>query len=184
MKVSLRQKKLANGRIRLYLDYYPAIKDSVTRKQTRREFLDLFIYEKPTTQLQKEHNKETMLIGENVRANRELDMFRGTYNLQTTKNKKLDFLKYFMQVADERNSSDGNYGNWLSTYNFLKDFSGGTLLVENITEQFCKEFKKYLLNATYRNNLKKKLSQNTKLSYFNKFKAALTKEISNQNLPQ
>ena len=175
MKVSLRPKKLSQGRIRLYLDFYPALKNNVTGKETRREFLDLFLYEKPINQLQKEHNKETLLIAENIRSNRQLDIFRDTYDLQIAKNKKIDFLNYFLKVADERNTSYGNYGNWLSAYYYLKDFSGGKLLVEQINEKWCKDFKEYLNQAASRKHPLKTLSQNSKLSYFNKLKAALAK---------
>ena len=38
-KVKLRQKPLADGKLSLYLDFYPPITDLVTGKKTRREFL-------------------------------------------------------------------------------------------------------------------------------------------------
>ena len=38
-KVKLRQKPLADGKLSLYLDFYPPIADPVTGKKTRREFL-------------------------------------------------------------------------------------------------------------------------------------------------
>ena len=38
-KVKLRQKPLADGKLSLYLDFYPPITDQVTGKKTRREFL-------------------------------------------------------------------------------------------------------------------------------------------------
>ena len=38
-KVQLRQKPLADGKLSLYLDFYPPIADPVTDKKTRREFL-------------------------------------------------------------------------------------------------------------------------------------------------
>ena len=38
-KVKLRQKPLADGKLSLYLDFYPPITDPVTGKKTRREFL-------------------------------------------------------------------------------------------------------------------------------------------------
>ena len=38
-KVKLRQKPLADGKLSLYLDFYPPITDQVTGKKTRWEFL-------------------------------------------------------------------------------------------------------------------------------------------------
>ena len=37
--VTLRQRVISNGRISLYLDYYPAIRNPYTMKMSRREYL-------------------------------------------------------------------------------------------------------------------------------------------------
>ena len=173
MKVSLRKKSLSKGRERLYLDFYPGIKDTVTGKTSRREILDLFIYDKPVLQSQKEFNKEVLQIAENIRSNRELDFMRNTYNLNSAKNKKIDFLKYFLNLTETKNTSFGNYGNWKSAYKYLNRFANGKLLVVDITEDFCYGFKKYLDNVDMIDEPGKKLAQNTKVSYFNKFKASI-----------
>ena len=55
-KVKLRQKPLADGRLSLYLDFYPPISDPVTGQKKRREFLHLHIWEKPKGSLQRQHN--------------------------------------------------------------------------------------------------------------------------------
>jgi hypothetical protein len=70
-KVSLRQKKISKGRKSLYLDFYPPILHPKTGKSTRREFLGLYIYEKPKTSIDKQHNSETLTIGESIRQKRE-----------------------------------------------------------------------------------------------------------------
>ena len=50
-KVSLRQKKISKGRKSLYLDFYPAIPHPETGEPTRREFLGLYLFEKPKTSM-------------------------------------------------------------------------------------------------------------------------------------
>lgn len=45
--VKLREKKLLDGRISLYLDFYPPVYIAETGKETRREFLKISLYEKP-----------------------------------------------------------------------------------------------------------------------------------------
>ena len=59
IKVTLRKKSISKGRLSLYLDFYPAIQHTETGKPTRREFLGLYIYEKPKTPIEKQHNNET-----------------------------------------------------------------------------------------------------------------------------
>jgi site-specific recombinase XerD len=181
MKVKLRKKSLTGNRNRLFLDFYPALIDPDTGKQSRREFLDLFLYTQPTNAFQKEHNKEALVLAENIRSNRELDVLRNSYNLQSARNKKVDFLAFFHVLCEGKRKSVGNYGNWLSTYNYLYSFSKGKLKVEDIDEELCKEFKVYLDKTSVLDEPTKKLSQNTKLSYFNKFKAALV-EATRQKL--
>jgi len=57
-KVSLRQKKISKGRKSLYLDFYPPIPHPETGEPTRREFLGLYIFEKPKTPIDK-HQRST-----------------------------------------------------------------------------------------------------------------------------
>ena len=40
-KVTVRQAKIKNGMISLYLDYYPAIRNPKTMRMTRREYLGI-----------------------------------------------------------------------------------------------------------------------------------------------
>ena len=70
-KVKLRQKPLADGKLSLYLDFYPPIADLVTGKKTRREFLQLHIWEKPKGSLQRQHNADTLFVAEQIRFERE-----------------------------------------------------------------------------------------------------------------
>jgi integrase len=58
IKVKLRQKAISGNRLSLYLDFYPAIIDPETRKQTRRQFLNLFLFAdtETTEQVYKDDN--------------------------------------------------------------------------------------------------------------------------------
>ena len=71
IKVKLRHKKISKGRISLYLDFYPPIVNTKTRKTTRREFLNLYIFQRPKSAIDKLHNRETILIAEGVRQKKE-----------------------------------------------------------------------------------------------------------------
>ncbi|KAA3622391.1 MAG: site-specific integrase, partial [Bacteroidetes bacterium] len=70
-KVKLREKSISKGRKSLYLDFYPAISHPITGKPTRREFLKLYIHAIPKGHLQKQHNKETIQLAEQIRQKRE-----------------------------------------------------------------------------------------------------------------
>ena len=51
--VNLRKKVLSTGKVSLYLDFYPPIINPKTGKETRREFLKLYLFMAELTDLQK-----------------------------------------------------------------------------------------------------------------------------------
>ncbi|MEQ9229751.1 MAG: site-specific integrase, partial [Cyclobacteriaceae bacterium] len=97
MKVTLRQKKINNDKISLYLDFYPALVDPETRKSTRREFLKLYLFQKPKTVFEKEHNRETKIQAISICSARQLDVQRNNYDFIFRKAKSIDFLKFFKE---------------------------------------------------------------------------------------
>ena len=51
--VTLRQRPIRNGRISLYLDYYPAVRNPKTMQLSRREYLGFYIYATPKNAVRK-----------------------------------------------------------------------------------------------------------------------------------
>ena len=58
--VSLLRRTISNGRISLYLDFYPAIRKPGSMKMTRREYLGIYIYAKPSNEIQRDFNREML----------------------------------------------------------------------------------------------------------------------------
>lgn len=170
-KVFLREKKLSGNRRSLYLDFYPPIIHPETGKPTRREFLRLEVLEKPRTEMDKIQNKETRALAENIRAKRQIEIQNEQYGQMTDIRREADFVTFFRQLANERKAS--NHDNWVSALNYLETFTGGSLKMADLDEQFCTNFRQYLLNTPSTRTGKQTLSQNSVVSYFNKFKAAL-----------
>ena len=177
-KVKLRQKKISKGRKSLYLDFYPPIPHNETGKPTRREFLGLYIFEKPKTPFDKKHNTETLKIAELIRQKRENSLNKpeiyNQYEKEQLKRKELgeqSFIEYFRKLANKRKAS--NHDNWVSALNYLVRFTNGELRFADLTENFLEGFKEYLLTTKSNRSDKTTLSQNSATSYFNKVKAAL-----------
>jgi hypothetical protein len=57
IKVTLRMKPISGNRQTLYLDFYPAIIDPKTGKQTRREFLNTYVFSEVEIEEQKYNDK-------------------------------------------------------------------------------------------------------------------------------
>ncbi|MVM32276.1 tyrosine-type recombinase/integrase [Spirosoma sp. HMF4905] len=182
MRVTLREKPISDGRKSLYLDFYPAILHPETGKPTRREFLGLYVYEKPRLDLERKHNKETRLLGENICAKRQLAIQSGHYGFLNKAISNADFLAWFKGQAEleKQKRSIGSRNNWMSVYQHLDQFSNGKLLASDVTEDFCKQFRQYLttakaLNASRSGN--PTIAYNSAVGYFTIFKAALKRAV-------
>lgn len=92
IRVSLREQKNKSGRNSLYLDFYPAIYDEKKKKDTRRKFMDLYVFEKPANKTEREHNKFTMIKAKQIESEYQLDLLSKTLDMPFLSNKDLDFL--------------------------------------------------------------------------------------------
>lgn len=178
IKVKLREKAISGNRQSLYLDFYPAIPHPETGEPTRREFLGLYLFDKAKNPIDKQHNKETLQLAEQIRQKRENhlnkpEIYTG-YELEQKRIKERgeqNFVAYFKTLADKRKAS--NHDNWVSAYNYLETFTKGNLKFADLNEKFCNEFKEYLLTTKSNKSSKTTLAQNSAVSYFNKLKATL-----------
>ncbi len=177
-KVHLREKVISKGRKSLYLDYYPAILHPKTGQPTRREFLKLYIFDRPKTPIDKQHNIETIKIGESIRQKRENYLNKPEIYSQYEKEQlhlkelgEMSFVKYFKELGNKRQRS--NKDNWSAAFKYLDTFTGGNLKFSELNEKFLNDFKEYLLSTRSNRSDKTTLAQNSAQSYFNKVKASL-----------
>lgn len=168
MKVTLRERLKGNS-ISLYLDYYH-------KGKRKNEFLRLYLNPNPKTKTDKEVNKKTKELAETIRAQRQVEMQNGTFGFNDIEKLKGSFTTYLVKVSEDRNTSDGNYGNWDSMIKHFKTFVPSDVCFQEVDKKFVEDFKDYL-NRKAESKSKKKLSQNSKYSYFNKFKAALKQAV-------
>jgi integrase len=188
IKVKLREKKISGNRQSLYLDFYPAIPHPETGEPTRREFLGLYLFDKAKNPIDKQHNKETLQLAEQIRQKRENylnkpEIYTG-YEKEQLKIKEQgeqNFVEYFKTLANQRKAS--NHDNWVSAYNYLETFTKGNLRFADLNEKFCNEFKEYLLTTKSNKSNKTTLAQNSAVSYFNKLKATLKQAYKDGYLP-
>lgn len=177
-KVKLRQKNISGNKQSLYLDFYPPIPHPETGEPTRRQFLGLYVFVKSNNPIDKQHNKETLQLAEQIRQKRENflnkpEIYTG-YELEQKRIKEQgekNFVAYFQTLANKRKAS--NHDNWISAYKYLEAFTKGNLKFADLNEKFCNEFKDYLLTTKSNKSNKTTLAQNSAVSYFNKLKATL-----------
>lgn len=177
-KVKLRQKPISGKRQSLYLDFYPPIENRETGQPTRREFLGLYLFEKPKNPFDKQHNKDTLQLAQQIRQKRDNQLNKPEIysgfekeQLRIRERGEKDFVEYFKKLADQRKSS--NHDNWVAAYKYLDTFTKGKLKFADLNEKFCNDFKMHLLSTKSNKSEKTNLSQNSAVSYFNKLKATM-----------
>ena len=148
MSVTLRRKKLSDGRLSFYLDVYHNGKRSY-------EFLKLYLGK------DRQANKETMRLAESVRAKKELDLNSRPHGFVPEFRQQVCFVEFFERIARSKNESDTA---WRNTLVHLKKFTGGALRLLAVDERWLEAFRDYLLEQ---------VAQATARVYFSKVRAAL-----------
>lgn len=183
INVTLRTKKIANNMFSLYLDYYPIIINPKTGKESRREFLKLKIYQKPQTEIETSHNKETLYLAETIRAKRLLQLRNREYGFKENISLDVNFISFYNSVVEEYydKGSKANYFSWKSSLKYFIEFAGDNLTTSSLSEFHVKNFREFLLNTKNLRTKKRNLKINTASSYYKNFVAVL-KKAHHQNL--
>jgi len=182
--VKLREKELANGNISLYLDIYHNGRRSY-------EFLKLYLI-KATTPVDKETNRQTLQTAQSVRAKRQIEIQNGEHGFASQFKLDTPFLDYFRKLCEDRQKnaeSQGNWGNWHSCLKHLERYCKAGTTFRDVDANFIEGFKDFLNNVdTHKQKGNdsaevKPLSQNSKLSYFNKLRACVNQAFDDRILP-
>ncbi len=176
MKISLKKKKLKTGKFSLYIEFYKgSIKNDQGKLEHNRhfEYLKEHLIIDPQTAAEKQANLEGLTRAEQVLSIRKAEYAQGKYGIKDRSKNKLLFLTYYGKLKEDRYESKGNYDNWDAAQNHIEDYcKKQSITFEDIDEEFVIGFKKFL-NAKARTKSKGPLSQNSKYTYYNKFRAAL-----------
>ena len=167
VKIALRQKTISKGRKSLYLDFYPAMRRPDTMQMTRREFLGIYIYVRPKTEIEKEYNKEMLDKAEAIRSIRVQSVINKDFAFLDKGQVKANFLEYFKNEALKHDQK------WMKVFDHFESFVGGTCTFGDVNVDLCKKYGKYLLSANQLKHKQQKISHNSAASYFSTFRALL-----------
>jgi integrase len=174
--VTIRYKKLTGNRSSVYLDFSSKVLLPGGAKETRRKFLNLFLYDHPKNTEEREHNKKTEqeaaiwrakflnIINESVFYS---DLERQAY--EKKQKEKNSFSDFYDDQMNKR--TDKTKEHWVTTKRYLLAFYNIDIKFGDLTVQFVEDFKSYLLSLTVKGN--KKINQNTAKAYFKPFRTAL-----------
>ena len=176
--VKLREKKLSNGNSSLYLDIY-------RNGKRHKEYLKLYLID-ATTPMEREQNRQTLATAQAIKSKRLIEMQNGEYSFTRQFKEDTPFLEYYRKMVEDRHKnpdSNGNWGNWRSCLRYLEIYCDEKTTFKDITPEFITGFKDFLDNVekdTHKRTGPRRerdvfqgLSQNSKVSYFNKLRACI-----------
>lgn len=159
MNVTLRERKMKSGKIKLYLDFYH-------KGKRWHESLGIFL---TGDRLQ---DKELRRLASAIRAKKELEIKNDEHGFTPTFKREASFFEFFEKV---KATKDGNLGAWRSTLFHLKNFTNGEpLRFMDITPQWLEELKAYLLSQ---------VAPNTARGYYAAVRGTLKKAVKEGIIP-
>ncbi len=159
----------------LYIEYYkghtttPEGKSKILRDF---EYLELYLMTNPETAQDKRTNNKRLELANKILAIRRAEIYQGKFKIANNSKGKTSFLSYYNKKKEERYETKGNYDNWDAAQKHLEKYCPVHITFNDVDVDFIKGFRKYLDKVAVTKS-EKKLSQNTKHTYFNKFKACL-----------
>lgn len=163
--VSLLRRPITNGRLSLYLDFYPAIRNPETMKMTRREYLGIFA--KPRNDAEREFNRSMIERAEAIRCMRVTSLINEKFDFLDHEKMKSDFLAYYKKKCR------GQDQKWDIVYKHFFNFVQGHCTCGEVTVDLCKKFREYLLGANQLRLTHLKISKNSSAGYYSTFRGFL-----------
>lgn len=107
-------KILSDGRESLFLDYYfgyqmvysEKLDKEVMRKDRKREFLKLYLWQAPRTPIERQQNKETLELAKKIRFERGQELLERVEGYRLKKERDINFLDYFQSYIDKYTKKD------------------------------------------------------------------------------
>lgn len=162
--VSLLRRPITNGRLSLYLDFYPAIRNPETMKMTRREYLGIYIFAKPRNDAEREFNRSMIERAEAIRCMRVTSLINEKFDFLDHEKMKSDFLAYYKKKCR------GQDQKWDIVYKHFFNFVQGHCTCGEVTVDLCKKFREYLLGANQLRLTHLKISKNSAAGYYSTFR--------------
>ncbi|MEI7993407.1 MAG: phage integrase SAM-like domain-containing protein, partial [Methylococcaceae bacterium] len=153
----------------------------------RNEPLDLYLHTAPKTKLEKQHNKETLQLVEQIKSKRIAEAASGQHGFTDGNKPSVNFYSFFNQVMSTKktNESSTNYSLWEACLIHLKRHHPDEgLTFDQVNVDWVNGVRDYF-NTQAKTKSGNNISSGTASVYFNKIRAVIneahTKGIISQN---
>ena len=152
-------KILSDGRESLYLEYYfgyvmeysNKLGKQVAKKDRRREFLKLYLWQAPRTPIERQQNKETLELAKKIRFERGQQLLENAEGYRLKKERKINFLDYFRAYIAKYTKKDKRmiemalrrFADFLNDTEEYSRYANG-IHPDQITKDMMQDFTDYL----------------------------------------
>jgi len=187
--IEKRPNKTGDKQVIRLVYYYGSRKDETGKlvQDRKREALDLYLHTAPKTKLEKQHNKETLQLVEQIKSKRIAEAASGQHGFTDGNKPSINFYSFFNQVmaTKKTNESTTNYSLWEACLIHLKRHHPDEgLTFEQVTVDWVSGVRDYF-NTQAKTKSGNNISSGTASVYFNKIRAVIneahTKGIISQN---
>lgn len=184
MRGKIRKKLLKSGKYSLYIDYYPPVWNPQKQVYTRREYLNLHLYVKPITSLEKKENLLYQEIAEKIFIKRMKALMLDTNGLFNKDVLDADFFVYALNFIRNKQKEKVDTTHYETAIKYLKRWIGEHFKFRDIDDRLLQKFKEYLLTAPSLKSKHLKLVQNSAASYYDKFSLIVHQAFLDRYLPE
>lgn len=156
-------KALSDGRESLFLDYYlgytmvysDKLDKMVSKKDRKREFLSLYLWQAPRTPLERQQNKETLELAKKIRFEKGQELLEGIEGYRLKIKRDINFLDYFQDYINNYTKKDIRmiqiaYRRFVDFLNDTPEYNkfAKTIKPEQINKDMMMAFTEYLLSRS------------------------------------
>lgn len=103
MTVKLKFKKLKSGRLSFFLQYYHP-----ETKKRFKEYLGLYLLEKPKDEFERNHNKETKDLAQKIHSKKLLEFQEGRFGFKSKLKNDILFFSYLESIMEKKKKSSSH----------------------------------------------------------------------------
>lgn len=169
-KVTLRKREYPSGKVALYLDFYPAIRNPRTMQMSRRGYLGIYLIKSPRTVANRRANAMKLKQAEAIRTEREISIINEQYGFLDKTKGRMSVLEFYYSILP------GHDKKWRIVYehfNHFNHFVHGKCTFDEVSVELCNKFRDYLSSASRLKSAHLKLSPNSAAGYWSTFRAFL-----------
>jgi len=175
MTITLKQKKISEEKLSLFIEYYKgSFRDENGKLKHNRqlEYLKLYVWSNPKNQTEKLQNKETLSEADGILAIKKAENLTRKFGMVNPHKGKIRFLDYFESLKEKRSGYLSNYGVWASTKRYVEQFFHPSLTFNELSVDIMENFRIFL-DVKAITKYGTPLKEGTKYSYFNRFRTVV-----------